>query len=95
MPSHRENSSSTSHTMGGVPNQGSSNDGRVPISAEPGVYKKDGRREVPLSAEGGVYTHDNTNEPKSGTAGKDGVTLTKESDAATGVPGSKVYEEKN
>ncbi|KAG5999765.1 hypothetical protein E4U21_006337 [Claviceps maximensis] len=47
----------------------------VPLSAEPGAYKDDGARQVPLSAEGGVYSRDGENEPKGGTAGKEGVSL--------------------
>lgn len=51
---------------------------RAPLSAEPGVYRDDGKRQVPLSAEGGVYEHDVENEPKTGTAGEGGVSITNE-----------------
>ncbi|GAB0136933.1 hypothetical protein EsDP_00005218 [Epichloe bromicola] len=54
--------------------------GRAPLSAEPGVYRSDGKRRVPLSAEGGVYEHDVENEPKRGTAGEGGISITNEGD---------------
>ncbi|GAB0144776.1 hypothetical protein EsHS_00005233 [Epichloe bromicola] len=49
-------------------------------ATQPGVYRSDGKRRVPLSAEGGVYEHDVENEPKRGTAGEGGISITNEGD---------------
>ncbi|KHN96017.1 N-acetyltransferase B complex, non-catalytic subunit [Metarhizium album ARSEF 1941] len=74
-------SSTAAHSKGGVPLQNpqqtgnDAGDSRVPLSAEPGVYKDDGAREVPISAEPGVYRHDGQNSPKEGVAGDQGVRI--------------------
>lgn len=89
MSDNANKSSSTTQTKGGVPignSQNNENDSRVPLSAEPGVYKDDGMRRAPISAERGAYKHDDENSPKRGTAGDDGVDLENESKG----PGSKV-----
>ncbi|GAO19339.1 hypothetical protein UVI_02008690 [Ustilaginoidea virens] len=57
--------------------------------ANPGANETYQQRQVPLSAEGGVYKHDSVNEPRRGTAGRDGVSIIKESSLATGAPGPK------
>ncbi|OAQ59406.2 hypothetical protein VFPPC_14768 [Pochonia chlamydosporia 170] len=78
----------TTHTEGGVPVQNNTkdtDDSRVPLSAEPGVYKNDGTRQVPISAEEGAYKQDNRNSPKKGTAGDEGVRIEHDNKG----PGSK------
>ncbi|QPH15839.1 hypothetical protein C2857_000346 [Epichloe festucae Fl1] len=76
MPSDTDTTTS-SRAQGGVARD-SDRGRRAPLSAEPGVYRDDGKRQVPLSAEGGVYEHDVENEPKRGTAGEGGVSITNE-----------------
>ncbi|KZZ88955.1 hypothetical protein AAL_07898 [Moelleriella libera RCEF 2490] len=57
----------------------------IPLPSSSGTFEVSDERQVPLSAEGGVYERDNVNEPKLGTAGKDGISIGKD-----GKPGSKV-----